>query len=76
MSTETNNTKRRIFCEACQRELVGKPVMLELDQRINRYHDFGGVPEEESQGWFEFGADCARRLRKAAAEKLAKIGLR
>jgi hypothetical protein len=48
-------------------------VWLELDQRIDEYHDFGGVPADASQGSFLFGTDCAERLRSRAAYHL--VGL-
>lgn len=49
-------------CTYCWRDLSGHAVrMLELDQRTNTYHDFGGVPAERSQGWFPFGLRCAQR---------------
>lgn len=54
------------FCQCCKRKLKGKTAWLELDQRTNTYHDFGGVPVESSQGWFHFGLTCAKReLEKA-----------
>lgn len=60
-------------CECCGRELAwGKVFWLELDQRIDEFHDFElGVPQESSQGAFPFGVDCARRAcekARAAAE--------
>lgn len=62
----------------------GKPlqpmrrVWLELDHRIDCYHDFDlGVPESLSQGWFAFGPECARRQLTAAraASKAAGVFL-
>ncbi len=54
-------------CIRCGKGLdPARQVMLELDQRIDEYHDFGGVPENSSQGWFEFGPDCAAVLRARA----------
>jgi hypothetical protein len=52
-------------CLRCGRKLDAK-VQLELDQRTNEYHDFGGVPANCSQGWFDFGPDCAEALRTRA----------
>lgn len=59
------------YCQCCKKRLKGRLAWLELDQRTDRYHDFGGVPENKSQGWFPFGIACARRLlaEAAAAEK-------
>jgi len=59
-------------CQRCGKPLGKNPVSLELDQRINEYHDFGGVPSELSQGCFDFGADCAKILRKRARAAIAK----
>jgi hypothetical protein len=55
------------FCTCCQRPLKGKVAWLELDQRSDTYHDFGGVPTDKSQGWFPFGMSCARTLMKRRA---------
>ncbi len=48
-------------CTCCARYLKGRIAYLELDQRTNTYHDFGGVPLSKSQGWFPFGLACARK---------------
>lgn len=61
-------------CIRCGRPLVDK-VALELDQRISEYHDFGGVPQEQSQGWFDFGRACANALRKRARIALMRSGI-
>lgn len=54
------------FCTCCGRKLnPATLVFLELDQRINRYTD-QPVPEEHSQGCFEFGPACAKKEAKAA----------
>lgn len=66
-ASELSATERR--CTCCDRPLVRKFAWLELDQRINTYHDFGGVPVENSQGWFPFGLTCARKLNSAAATR-------
>lgn len=58
-------------CLRCGKKLR-EIVQLELDQRTNEYHNFGGVPDNESQGWFEFGPDCAELLRHRARAALAK----
>jgi hypothetical protein len=61
-------------CECCGRTLnPAKIVQLELDQRIGEYHDFGGVPESQSQGWFEFGSACAVKARAKARQALQAI---
>jgi hypothetical protein len=61
----------KFTCTHCGKALNEKTmVSLELDQRINEYHDFGNVPEDQSQGWFDFGKDCAAKLRAIAQRKL------
>jgi hypothetical protein len=64
-------------CECCGRAIkFGTAVWLELDQRVGRYHDFDlGVPEGVSQGWFVFGATCARREVAAAAAAAKDRGI-
>jgi hypothetical protein len=59
-------------CTNCRRLIKAGCVSLELDQRIWEYHDFGGVPADQSQGWFDFGPDCAAYMRKRARAALAK----
>ncbi len=60
-----------ITCTCCERILTGHAIrMLELDQRIDAYHDFGGVPENKSQGWFPFGLKCAKRKISEAKIKM------
>lgn len=62
-------------CTCC-----GKPinkstlVNLEFDQRVGHYHDFG-VPDTDSQGWFEFGPSCAKKEREVARKALSEHGL-
>jgi hypothetical protein len=48
----------------------GHGKWLELDQRYFVYHDFGGVPEQYSQGWFIFGTACAKEVLKEAKVKV------
>lgn len=63
-------------CMRCGKQLDhATSVWLELDQRTNEYHDYGGVPPEFSQGGFEFGRDCADALRKRALEAKKDGGL-
>lgn len=63
-------------CTRCGKALgVEVNVALELDQRVGEYHDFGGVPEAQSQGWFLFGPDCATALRVRARAALARAGI-
>lgn len=63
-------------CTCCGRKLNPKTlVQLELDQRIDRYHDFEDVPENKSQGWFDFGPACAKKEREEARKALDAAGL-
>lgn len=49
-------------CTCCDRVLnEAKIVWLEYDRRDLTYHNFGDVPEADSQGAFEFGPGCARK---------------
>lgn len=66
-------------CSCCGKTLRPmRRVWLELDHRIDCYHDYElGVPESQSQGWFAFGPDCARRqlVEARAAAKAAGVFL-
>lgn len=55
------------FCTCCEKPLTRHFAWLELDQRTDTYHDLGGVPAAQSQGWFPFGLTCARKLNARAA---------
>ncbi len=57
------------YCTQCGQRLARRFAYLELDLRIDAYHDLGGVPPEKSQGWFPFGLDCARKLKESALAK-------
>jgi hypothetical protein len=61
------------FCTHCEKRLRGRFTWLELDQRIDAYHDFGEVPEERSQGWFPIGMTCAKKLRADARKRLGLL---
>ena len=59
-----NTTK----CLHCGKKLnPDKMVWLELDNNRNVY-TAKGVPEQDSQGWFEFGAACAKKVQDKPAE--------
>ena len=61
-------------CTCCGKKLnMRKVVSLELDQRLWMYHDFGGVPEDKSQGWFPFGQTCAKKARSLAGRHMAAL---
>jgi hypothetical protein len=59
-------TEHKIHCTKCEAELdESRIVWLELNNWENTYHaNEGEVPQEQSQGWFPFGSDCARRALK------------
>ncbi len=68
-------------CTCCDRPLAPRKIVwLELDQRYYAdgcvYHDFGGVPEERSQGEFPFGPGCARKKCSEARAAIAKTDAR
>jgi hypothetical protein len=57
------------ICSECEREIKkGREVWLELNGRTGELategqgHEWSDGPD--SQGWFPFGADCAKRLLK------------
>jgi hypothetical protein len=59
---------RPIWCECCGRSLKGKRVKwLELNCDTGRWSDpdAGMLSADESQGFFTFGAACAKRKLKA-----------
>lgn len=61
--------RQTYHCTCCGKRLnPATMICLELDTRVNRYHD--RVPPEHSQGAFEFGPACAKRERLAAWEAL------
>ena len=62
-------------CCRCGKPIKGQPVMLELDRRTGEYHDFGGVDEDDSQGCFEFGPDCAVIARMNAHYAMDNAGI-
>lgn len=60
-------------CTCCDKPLnPDRTQWLEYDLRISAYHDAGGVPQADSQGWFPFGPSCAKRKRKEGLETLRK----
>ena len=61
MAAQELNMDTPDYCTCCNRKLhKDRIVFLELDQRTDTYHNFGGVPDDKSQGWFPFGPDCAK----------------
>lgn len=62
-------------CLRCGKQTRGQAVSLELDRRVNEYHDFGGIPDDHNQGGFDFGPDCAKVLRERAKAALAAQGI-
>lgn len=60
-------------CTCCGKKLnTDTLVFLELDQRINEYHDFGNIPEDYNQGGFPFGRSCAKKARLSAKHAIEK----
>lgn len=52
-------------CTKCNKRIDPlKMIMLEYNGKTLKYHKPGDVPENESQGLFPFGADCAKRILK------------
>lgn len=52
-------------CLRCGKRLDhNKSTWLELNQFTGLYCEPGTVPENESQGEFEFGPDCAKAILK------------
>jgi hypothetical protein len=74
MGTRYKGIDRPGHCACCGKKLNPNAcIMLELDQRINEYHSQGGVPESQSQGWFEFGSTCATKANLRAMELLKRL---
>ncbi len=54
-----------VRCERCGERLApANAVALELNTYTGLYSEPGTVPEDESQGLFDFGAACARSVLK------------
>jgi len=68
--TATQLPPEERYCTCCHKALKGSLTWLEFDRRIDGYHDFGGVPVEESQGLFVFGKTCAKKQEDEARRKL------
>lgn len=52
-------------CERCHLKVEKeKAVWFELNTATGEYCKPGTVPEDESQGCFAFGPDCAKAVRK------------
>lgn len=68
-----SESQNEVCCTRCGEKLSYDRVeWLELDQRIHCYHDFGNVPERQSQGEFPFGRACAHRERQKARAALTR----
>ena len=58
-------------CLRCGRPLKdGDGTMLELNCRTGLFCEPGKVPEDESQGGFYFGPDCARAVLKGGGKNV------
>lgn len=49
------------YCTHCRKPLRGAVVMLELNCTTGKWSD-GGVPADQSQGWFPVGSTCADKI--------------
>lgn len=57
--------KNRETCERCHKPIdKKKAVWLELNCVTGLYVKPGTIPENESQGCFAFGPDCAKAVEK------------
>ena len=55
----------RETCERCHKPVEkAKAVFFELNSSTNEYCKPGTVPEDDSQGCFAFGPDCAKAVEK------------
>lgn len=52
--------KAERYCTCCKMPLRTKAIMLELNHRSGKYAN-GGVPSDQSQGYFPFGPSCAKK---------------
>jgi hypothetical protein len=61
-------------CPRCAKRInPAKAKWLEQNNCTGMFVEPGTVPADESQGWFEFGADCARAILKNGG-KLVCVG--
>lgn len=58
--SESKNCAKEGHCYHCGKKLK-KVVQLELNNTTGEFGSFGW-DESESQGWFDFGPDCAAKL--------------
>jgi hypothetical protein len=57
--------KGKETCERCHKPVEKeKAIWFELNTYTGSYYEPGTVPEDESQGCFAFGPDCAKAVRK------------
>jgi hypothetical protein len=67
-------TREDDACIRCGKRIDhNKSAWLELSCATGLYCEPGSVPEDDSQGGFEFGADCARAILKNGG-KLVYVG--
>ncbi len=65
-----------IRCLRCGKQIKGNPVQVFQDFRIGgEFHDFGGIPDEERDGPYTVGPECADALRLRARFYLYKAGI-
>ncbi len=62
MPTQTSVQTDTRICGKCGKKLTGVAHDLELRFTDNTWHKPGTVPEEDSQGTFEFGPCCSKKI--------------
>lgn len=67
LRTNPATGETELLCDRCTQPLSeADAVWLDLNSRTNQYSR-DGWPAEVSQGWFAFGAACARKALKEGA---------
>lgn len=71
-----NANKGGVRCLRCGKPIKGKPVNVYQDFRVGgEFHDFGGIPDGDSEGPYTVGPDCAEALRERARFYLNEAGI-
>lgn len=71
-----NANKGGVRCLRCGKPIKGKPVEVFQDFRIGgEFHDFGGIPNEQVDGPYTVGPNCAEAMRERAKYALADAGI-
>lgn len=68
-----------LYCLRCGKKIKGKPTLLYRDWRINEFSESpgpaDGAPNPYPDGPYEFGSDCATKLKIRAVHYLEKYML-